>query len=232
MRHSMPCAFAVLASILPAATTLAAVVPFTETFNSGPANWRDGAGLVALTTTPAAGPDGSAAVVTPFSFTGTVAGSTPILAQGRSSFGTSGGAFFGSYAADGVTALEFDVLHDAASPLTFFARFATAGNFPAFAVLSQPVAPGQWTRVSLDVRRAGNPALVVEAPPGQEAAFYASAFGAVARVQLGIFVGGPLAGTDAQVQVRFDNVAIVPAPAAGAAFGLLGLAALRRRRRA
>jgi len=219
----MPARTVFAASLFLASVASAAIVPFTETFGQGPADWRFST-AIGLTAQPAGGPDGSAYVSTPFSFASQTAGAFPVLFRGQENFGpagSSGGAFAGNWITDGVTELSAFVRHDASVPLTFFARIARS---PAPGAISSglfEVPANTWTRVTF--------AITPNSPQwfNFEGSDFATVLSAVARVQLGVFVPASLAGSTTPLTFDLDSVSIVPAPAGLGAFALL----LRRRRR-
>ena len=152
------------------------------------------------------------------------AGAFPVLFRGQENFGpagSSGGAFIGNWIADGVTELSAFVRHDAAAPLTFFARAASSPAPGAISASLVEVPAGVWTRVTF--------AITPDSPQwfNFEGSDFATVLSSVARVQFGVFVPAPLAGSTAPVTFDLDGVSIVPAPSS---LGLLVLA-LRRRRR-
>jgi hypothetical protein len=208
-----------------AAAASAATVPFTEGFNST-ANWSIGPTLVPPTLVPTGGPDGSSYIQRAFSFAANGAGETPILLRAQSGFGSSGGALFGSYLADGVTQFSFSVRHNAPEPLDIFARFSTAAPGAGVVAVSSAVAPNVWTDVTVLVSP-GFP-FIFEGSP----ALFNTVFGTtgVGRIQFGPVVPASLAGTSTNYTFELDNVSIVPAPSAVAGLMLAGLAAGRRRR--
>src|SRR5262245_27199529 len=95
-------------ALLLGAQVLALTVPYTETFPSDAANWRDAGGAAPLGWQSSGGPDASSYARTPFNFLGVPAnpqgGPTPF--QGKSSFGSSGGAIFGDWLSGGVTSVS------------------------------------------------------------------------------------------------------------------------------
>lgn len=201
----------------------AATVPFTETFGSDAANWRNSSGSATVdwTATGGAG-DGGGFANTAFNFVDSAANNTPILFRGQDEFGSSGGAFVGDWVAGGVTGFGAAVRHDAGVPLNFFVRFAGPANFPgANNVFFVPVASGTWTNLFASLP---NPNLIFEGP-----LTYNQVFGNIGHVQIGVSVPGSLAGTDAAFNFDLDNVSIVPEPATLGLLAIGGLAALRRR---
>ena len=203
----------------------AAVIPFSETFNSDAANWRntDGTAVVNWSATGGAGDDGGF-VNTNFSFVDSAANDTPILFRGQDEFGSSGGAFVGDWVAGGANGFGAAVRHDADVPLNFFVRFAEPANFPgANNVFFVPVESGTWTDLFAPLP---NASLIFEGP-----FTYEDVFDNIGHVQIGVSVPASLAGADVNLQFGLDNVSIVPEPTTLALLVVGGLAAVVRGRR-
>jgi hypothetical protein len=211
---------AVLTSGALAASTTAAVVPFTETFSSSAANWSSAAAFTPLTYLPDGGPDGSGYASVNYSFVNNLPGDQPLVFRGQSNFGSSGNAFVGNWITDGVTQFSFSVRQHATAPVMFFARFAPAAGPGAVALFNLPATPGEWTTYSVAI----NPAT----PFIYEGTNFNGTFSNIARVQIGVLVDGGTAGQ--VVTLDIDNVSIIPAPGA-ALLPLAGLLAAGRRRR-
>lgn len=221
-------AIGALAALAVSVGASATTNPFTETFNSDAAGWRDAGGGNLAGWIGSGGPDGSGFItqgtnVNNASFDFVVA----LRAQG--SLGSSGGAFVGNWITDGVTSFSFAVRHNAPEPLTIGARFAGAANFPgAVAINFAPVTPNVWTTVTFAIS-ALSPQFVTF-----EGSDFASVFSSVSNVQLAYAVPASLAGTGTQIEFDADNVSVVPAPGAGGALvlGSISLGLVGRRRRA
>lgn len=207
-------------------TAFAATVPFTEDFTSGPANWFvDSAGTMPLPHHASGGPDGGAFVSNDFALRGEGSLEVAALFRAHQAHGASGGAFAGDWLSDGVTELRFFIRHDASAPtaLTFFARMATAANFPAVVGLSNAVVPAnQWTEILLPI----TPADITPEPPGT----YAGVLSQVGNVQIGVQA---TSNTGPEfITFGLDKVSIVPEPATLALLLSCAVpAALRRRAR-
>jgi hypothetical protein len=207
------------------ASATAGVTEFTETFESGDANWLNGADL-ALSEVAAGAKDGSAYVSTtldlnnagPFGLT---------IFRGESSSGASGGAFAGDYIAGGITTVSFDVRHNAGQDLDIALRLASPFNFPAIGVQSGTlVASDTWTTVTFEIDPS-NPLLVVEPP--FTPADYESILSNIGNFQISSFRPGGLS-SPLDVTFDLDNVSITPTPSSAVLLGFGGLVATRRRR--
>lgn len=206
---------ALTVSALAATLATAGVTPFTETFDTGNANWQDGPQNPAqwepggyLTTTADVSSAGAFGL---------------LLFRAQQNLGSSGGAFVGDYVASNIDTVSFDVRHDADRDLSFIVRFATANNSPAFVIFSDvSVAANEWTTVSFDISP-DNPLLQFAGGTYEQVAPQ------IGNLQILV---GPAEGQTEPLVTRFDldNVSIVPAPSAIALLGLGGLAAARRRR--
>jgi hypothetical protein len=203
----------------------AGLIGANETFDAGSANWTNAAGTAFLDWFPGGGPDGSAYASGVFDFTNSNAGDTPVVLRAEAPAGASAGAFFGNYITEGVTELRFSVRHDGPAPLTFFTRFATAGNFPgATAIVFSPVFSNTWTELSIAIDPA-NPAFVTF-----EGSDFNTIFSNIGRLQFGVSVDSGLTGFDQPVRFDIDNVRLVPAPGGIGFAGMLLIAGARRRR--
>lgn len=216
---------AVLVACLPFAVNAAAspaAVPFTEDFVADSANWFDNSGGSPLGWSPAGGPDGSSFALGSFNFVGSAPEDTPVIFRAQDEFGSSGGAFEGSWIADGVTEFSAFVQHDAGMPLTFFTRFSGPANFPgAFAIQFVPVPPNIWTEISFGIDPL-NPQFVTF-----EGSDFETVFGNIGHIQIGVSVPEALAGLDQTFTFGVDKPTILPEPttigllAIGLSFGLV-----------
>ena len=221
-------AAAMLAAGVIAPMSLGVTLGYTETFPESTANWKNTTSGD-MTWVPAGGPDGSSYANTTFSFNGLTPGSQPTIMRCQSNFNSSGGAFFGDYIGQGVTAVSFDIRQDSPDTLNGFIRFAFSSNpggsgsgFPGAAfVFSLPA--NAWTHVTVPIGP-GTPFFYE--PTGT----FAGIFSAVTRIQYGALVPSDLITNGASYNFDIDNVSIVPAPGAATA-GLIGGAMLLRRRR-
>jgi hypothetical protein len=204
--------------VLAATQADAASVPFTEGFDSSASGWTDNASS-SLTFNGSGGQaDGGGYVSTTFNFVGQVAGGQgPVLFRATNGTpGASGNAFVGNWLTDGVTKLTAWVRHDSDVPLNYFARFANPAGFPgAVAAVFTPVlastGPDGWTQIQFAISPS-NPQFV-----SFEGSDFATVFGNVGRVQIGVSIPAALAGVDRVIHFDLDSVAITPEPA------LLGL---------
>ncbi|HBS29632.1 MAG TPA: hypothetical protein DEB06_09335 [Phycisphaerales bacterium] len=222
MRH---CIAAVGAAVALTVPSFGAVVPFTEAFDSSASNWRNAAGAANATWLPTGGPGNSAHITGATSVNNANTG-VVIALRAQDAFNSSNDAFVGNWLALGVTAFSFDVRHDAPAPMSFGARFAPSANAPgAIGFQFAPVAPGQWSTVTIPI----DPSF-----PGFvsfEFGNFAGIFSGIGNVQVSYLVPGALADSGTIVNVAVDNVRLLPAPGSAAILALAGTLALRRRRR-
>lgn len=206
-----------------AARANAVTVPFTEDFAAGSANWRDNASVNPLTWQSTGGPDGGGFARTTFNFQTSTPQGTPALFRAQQEFGSSGGAFFGDWIADGVTEVQAQVRHDADRNLTYFGRFASPFGFPAMAgVVQASVPPNEWILITLPITASS---LIAEGP-----STFDGVFTDVGRLQFGV-AAGSLAGVNRVVTLDIDKVSVVPEPATIVLLGVGAWAAMRRTRR-
>jgi hypothetical protein len=216
-----------------AGSATAQTVPFTERFQSGPANWYN-ADLSALATAFATGGPASSASYASVTYSFLDASpnpqTPPVILQTRPGFNSSGNRFFGNWIASGVTAFSFAVRHSVPATLvpgglTFFARFAATGNFPgAVAVGFAPVPANTWTTITIPIS-AASPNFV-----SFEGTDFATVFGSIGRLQLGVIPAPGLIGTEPAYTFDFTSITIVPGPSGAALLTGVGLLAVRRRR--
>ncbi|MCH8005637.1 MAG: hypothetical protein IH888_05325 [Planctomycetes bacterium] len=205
----------------------AAIVPFTEDFTVGPANWFDSPGTGLLDWVAAGGPDGGAYVSTVFNFANSAINDAPVMFRGQDNLDSSADAFVGDWITDGVTLFSFFLRHNAPGPVTIFSRFASPANFPgAIALEFAPIPPNIWTEISIPIEP-GNPQFI-----SFEGSDFNTVFGNIGNLQLGLIVSESLAGLDADLTFDLDKVSIIPAPGAAAILAVGGwLVGGRRRRR-
>lgn len=216
---------AALTVICVAGSAFAAVVPFTESFDTNDAGWLNNtSGTPTYSAT--GGPGGAAFISESHNFVGNVNNDTIVLFRGNSSNNASGDAFVGDWITDGVSSFSFDLRHNFSAPVTLFARFASPAGFPGgVAVAFAPVTPNTWTNVSFDISPS-NPAFV-----SFEGSNFNTVFSNIGIVQVGVFVTPGVAGVDQNADFDLTNVSIVPEPTSLALIGLGGLMMLRRRSR-
>jgi hypothetical protein len=229
-------------SVLLAATSFAATVPFEEDFAASDANWVTAAGLPGLDFFASGGPDGNGYVSDELSFANLSPDDQgPVIFRGDNNFSSSGNAFVGNWITEGVDQFSYWVRHDtfdpstgAPVPINFFARFASPFNFPgATAPEFVPVLPGVWTELSVDIVDGMVPFGPFVTYEGSD---FDTIFSNIGKVQVGVSVPAAVAGLADSFRFDLDRVGIqaVPEPV-GPLTTLTGflavLMAIGRRRR-
>lgn len=219
----------VIAAALITLPAVGVTTPFTETFDSNSAGWRDAGGGADIGWVPSGSFDGSAYATTSFNFLNSAADSDLAIARAQDGFNSSGDAFVGDWLASGVGEFSVWVRHDGPAPVNFFARFASSANFPgAFALESATVAANQWTRLTVSID-ALNPQFVTF-----EGSDFNTVFSNIGNIQIGVRVPTAFAGLDQSITFDIDSAGIsaaaVPAPASASILALAGFALTRRRR--
>ncbi len=208
-----------------------ATVPYTENFTSDAANWADNTGQALAAFVPSGGPDGSSYITTTFNASGTKDGAGVITFRGQDEFNSSNHAFEGNWLAGGINHFSAYVLNTASVPVTVFARFATASNFPGVAADNGTIAPpNQWTLLSFDINPSQiNATLFPEGPDS----FYTDAFSSIGHVQIGFDIPAGLGMTNTNFTLGLDKVSInTPEPTSCVlALGFASLGFIRRRSR-
>jgi hypothetical protein len=206
------------------ANAAAVVVPFTEHFNSGAANWAQADGSPAIWS-PAGGPDGSGYISGSINFSNSVFNEPLAFLRGHAAQGASGGAFAGDWLASGVESFSFFIRHNGPVPIPIFTRFASPFNFPGGIALEViPVQPDTWTQITIPIHP-DNPQFITF-----EGSIFDAVFPNIGNIQFGVLAPRGLAGMDTTVTFDIDMVMIVPAPGSLALLGLAALAPRRRRR--
>jgi len=193
------------------ATTSGATVPFTESFSVDSANWMDIASSPVAWIASGGAQDGGGYISVDFNFVDSTAEDTPALFRAQDEFGSSGGAFEGDWIGDGVGRFSVFVRHNAGVPLSFYIRFTPVVNFPGALwpsppPIGPPMAPvpsGEWTELSFAVS-AENPSIWFPEGAGN----FASVFGGVGHVQIGVVPPVDLVGVDQAVTFDVDTVSI------------------------
>jgi hypothetical protein len=210
---------------------LASVMPFTETFADGNANWGGGplwTEFDPLGWTEGGGPSGANYVTATESFGDTAPGPLDLaIFRGQDNFNSSNGAFLGNWIESNVSEFSFWVRHDASIDLEFFVRFTPTGqNFPSMNYrFTSLVQTNTWTQLSVAISP-DTPGWVFGGSP---ATTYDAVFGNLGKIQIGAAVDA-LTGMDETYNFDLALVSIaVPAPGV---LGLLciGMMAPRRRR--
>src|SRR5262245_57648803 len=203
-------------------TAAATTVPFTESFSSDAAGWRDAPNAALADWFPTDGADGGGYISETFSFANSAAGDTPVLLRAHA--GASGNNFFGNWLTDGVTEYRMSVRNNAQAPVNFFTRFVSPAGFPgAVAVEFAPVLPGTWTEIVIPIDPA-NPQFI-----SFETSDFNTIFSNIGRIQVGVQVPAALAGNPNSFSFDLDRVQIVPEPATVLLMLGLGVLSLRRR---
>ena len=193
------------------ASTSHAAIPFNEDFTSSAANWRY-SDAIALTFTPAGGPDGSGYVTRTFPFSDVpAASSSRLVFRAHDEYGSSGVAYAGNWIADGVKQVHASFRHTAPEPLVFNARFASVDNFPGASYYTDPVPPNVWTPVTFRVHP-GSPQNVT-----YEGSNHGTIFSAIGHMQFGVNIPLSLKGGTTPFTFDMDQVAVstIPEPATG-----------------
>jgi len=205
----------------------AAITDFSETFVTGPQNWRNSNGASVLGWTASGGPGDAAYVTSIFNLSSTtVGGFPPTVIRAQQSYGSSGGAYAGNWIAAGVTGVSFSFRHNLSEAVSVTGRFATPVNTPgASTVSSILVNPNTWTTISFDLREGSSD--IISLGGGT----YAAIFSNIGNMQFGFTVPAALAGQNIDGSFDLTNFAIVPAPGAFALLAIAGLTGRSRRRR-
>ncbi len=125
----------VLASLAaPVATCVCAqgaVVGFHESFAQDAANWRGASSATTLGWSSLGGPGDAAYVTSIYNLVNTQAGGIPAtIIRAATSAGSSGGAYQGNWAIEGVTGVSFWFRHDLSQSISLSLRIASPQNYP------------------------------------------------------------------------------------------------------
>jgi len=207
----VPLAIAAI-TIVPAQALL---VPFTEDFTSGAANWLNGSST-APGWSATGGVDGGGYISAP--------GAITIVFRGNASADASGDAFVGDWISGGVSTFSAYLSHNAPVALNFYARL-DAGSGRAGSTVDFSVAPGAWFQLEVPI---------VNAPTSFQsygAGSFATVFNGIQNVQIALSATQDPSTAGQTYNVSLDRVAIVPEPGTMAllAIGALGLALFRGR---
>jgi hypothetical protein len=228
----MQSAVIVALALMTSTTAGAASVPFTETFEASVEGWEDSVNDP-MSWVATGGADGGGYASATFNYFGYASafGGGPVVFRASAADLPSGGAFIGDWLAAGVGMVTARVRHDAPEPLNFYARVATAANFPGAVLTSFALVPANvWTEIRFAVTL-DSPACVGEGAPCSAANFQD-----VGNLQFGTDAPAGLLDDDFAYTLDLDLVSLVPVPEPGTALlvglGLAGLAASGRRERA
>jgi hypothetical protein len=203
----------------------ALVVPFLEDFESGNANWLNGASASSTWLSTGGVDDGGFISA---STTVVNTGFGAISFRGNALADASGDAFVGDWLAGGVTLFTTYVRHNAPTNLNFFARL-DAGSGRAGSSVNFSVAPNTWTQLSVPI---------LDSPSSFQsygAGTFSTVFNNIQNVQIvlsSVQDSGMFGQTYA---IDADRISVVPEPgpiglAAGAGLLLMGLKVLRKRK--
>ena len=219
------------ALVASASSASALTVPYTEDFASDVAGWINTANAP-LTFNAAGGPDGGSHASTTLNYFGfsNPFGGGPVAFRAHDNLNASGDAYVGDWVTGGVQLVTAWVKQDTGVDLTFFLRVAGSFNFPGAVVGNTGAVPsGVWTQVSW-VIDPNDPACT------GEGVSCAQALASVGNLQIGTNAPASLVALNQSFALAIDKVSISSVPEPGtallAAFGLLGLGALSRRRAA
>lgn len=218
--------------------SIAVIVPFMEDFNTNNAGWANFNSTAFATYNATGGPDGGAYLSGPRTLNGLSAGGTAIALRARHDdpWNSSGDAFAGNWRDTGARIITAWVRHDIPTPVNFFARAATAANFPghiyAEGLGSDPntwndVPPNTWTQVAFDMSRFSSQLV------SPEGGTWDGVFSNVGHVQFGVFVPPGFSADTTAYTISIDKVALLtPEPTAAllGAVGLASIVAMRRRK--
>ena len=197
---------AFVASIAPAQ---ALIVPFTEDFTSGAANWLNGSSA-APTWSATGGVDGGGYISAPGAIS--AGGFGTIVFRGNGAADASGDAFVGDWITGGVSTFSAYISHDAPVALNFYARL-DAGSGRAGSSVDFSVAPGDWFQLNLPI--ANSPTSFQSYGAGT----FATVFNGIQNVQIALSTTQDPSTAGQIYNVSLDRVATVPEP------GTLGLVA-------
>jgi len=187
----------------------ALIVPFTEDFSSGNANWLTGTSSNAPWFS-SGGVDGGGYISSTATMTSSGFGAA--LFRGNAASDASGDAFVGNWLTGGVTLFTAFIKHDAGFNLDIFARLdAGAGSAASTVFFSVPT--GQWFEISVPIVDSASSfqSYGAAGPTG-----FNTVFANIQNVQFFASTNST-AGT---YNFSLDNVSVVPEPRT---VGLLGL---------
>ena len=229
-------ALMVAGTVLSTANFAMAVAPYTETFNTDFANWRQASSATNAIYTTSGGPDSTAYISSDYAFSSAAAPQV-IIHRANDSANSSGDAFVGNWLSAGLNRFTAYVRHNVPQEMHYFLRLAQ--NPPAGAIsfeLPYAVQPNVWTKLDFDVSFA-NPFHTNESMDNSEA-WFNGVLSNVVNMQLGIVIPNTLTnGTSASAIYRYDvdnaETSNVPEPASMllSLAGLATISGVRRRSR-
>ena len=195
-----------------ASQSTALIVPFTEDFSAGNANWLTGASSSAPWS-GTGGVDGGAHIFSTATMTTTGFGAP--LFRGNAASDASGDAFVGNWLSGGVSLFTAFIKHDAPQALDIFVRLDAGGGAAASSVFFS-VPSNAWFQMSIPIVNSPTSfqSFGAAGPTG-----FSTVFANIQNVQFFAATNSP-AGT---YGFSLDKVSAVPEPRA---LGLLGLAAV------
>ena len=201
----------------------ALIVPFTEDFSAGTANWLDGSSL-SPTWSATGGVDDGGRISAPGAIS--TGGFGTIVFRGNAAADASGDAFVGDWLSSGVSSFSAFVSHDAPVALNFYARL-DAGSGRAASSIDFSVAPGAWFRLNLPIAESSFQSY---GAAGTGPAAFNSVFSGILNVQIALSSAQDPDTAGNTYNVSLDKVAVVPEPVVSSllALAFCGWAALRQ----
>lgn len=196
------CLWAVFAFAILAQKSQALVVPFTEDFVSGNANWLDGSSVSATWLSSGGVDDGG--YITANATVAPTGGFGSTFLRGNAASDASGDAFVGNWLTGGASSFSTYIRHNAPSELNFFARL-DAGSGRAASSVNFAVAPNTWTQLNIPI---------LDSPSSFQsygAGTFSTAFSNILNIQIVLAPDDALAGETYSIDV--DKISIVPEPA-------------------
>ena len=187
----------------------ALIVPFTEDFATGNANWLNGSSAPA-SWSPTGGVDGGGYISA--SATVDTNGFGPIVFRGNNSADASGDAFVGDWIAGDVTSFTAYVRHDAPTNLYFYVRLDRgSGNAASSSPLE--VAPNTWSPLVIPITNSLGTNGVFQSY-GAAGTNFNAIFTNIQNVQIALSAGQNPVTAGQTYSISLTKVATVPEPPA------------------